>query len=181
MMFKAFITLLFCLTAQSAFAEVLTCRSTDSSYNCLVCNCFFETSSESLQGKVAVAKTVLSRVASKEFPNTVCGVVFQRSQFSWTNDSNPNFFDARKPEDIKVLKDCRDASDTAMNEGANGLLYFYNPRKVTPAWASRMKKCGRVENHAFMVPNNKTCPRYLGGNSSISTPQKKSSAGGVVR
>lgn len=180
-MAKAFISLLFCLTAQSAFAEVLTCRSTDSSYNCLVCNCFFETRGESLQGKVAVAKTVLSRVDSKEFPNTVCGVIYQRSQFSWANPKETKKYNATTPTDRQTLKDCRDASDTAINEGANGLLYFYNPRKVTPAWSRRMQSCGRVGEHLFMVPRNETCPRYLGSNPSRSTPQKKSSGGGVVR
>jgi N-acetylmuramoyl-L-alanine amidase len=42
-----------------------------------------EAKGESLEGQIAVANVVLNRVKSNKFPNTVCGVVKQRGQFSW--------------------------------------------------------------------------------------------------
>jgi N-acetylmuramoyl-L-alanine amidase len=36
-----------------------------------------------LEGQIAVANVVMNRVRSGKFPDTVCGVVKQRGQFSW--------------------------------------------------------------------------------------------------
>lgn len=172
-----FITLLLSLAAQSAFSQTMTCSPNSSSYDCLVCNCYHETRGENLEGKIAVAKTVLSRAQSNAFPDSVCRVVYQPSQFSWTFDSYGNNINAREPGDRQALRDCRAASDTAIDEGANGLLYFYNPRKVTPSWARRMTSCGRVGNHVFSVPRGDTCPRQLGASPRPAAPQRPSGGG----
>ena len=42
---------------------------------CLAQNIYFEARSEPLEGKLAVAHVVMNRVASRYFPDTVCGVV----------------------------------------------------------------------------------------------------------
>ena len=165
----------------NAATETINCTSRQSSYNCLLCNCYFETRGEPLVGKIAVAKTVLSRMDSNEFPDTACGVVFQPSQFSWTNDSYRNTVKVSKPEDQAALQQCRDAANTALDEGPNGLLYFYNPRKVTPSWARKMRNCGRAGEHVFMVPKSETCPRNLGANPPNTVAPKKSSGGGTAR
>lgn len=179
-MIKIFITLIAFLVSQDVIAETMSCRRNSSSYDCLVCNCYHETRGESLEGKIAVAKTVLSRARSNDFPDSVCGVVYQPSQFSWTFDSNSNDINAREPGDRQALRDCRSASDTAIDEGANGLLYFYNPRKVTPAWARRMTSCGRVGNHVFSVARGSSCPRQLGSSGRSASPQRPS-GGGTAR
>ena len=177
---KILISLILALVGQSVMAETLACTQRQSSYNCLVCNCFFETRGEPKAGLIAVAKTVLSRVASDEFPDSICSVVFQPSQFSWVSDSNSNTISVQKPEDVLELNQCKEAANIAMDEGANGLLYFYNPRKASPKWAYRMSNCGRAGEHVFMVPRGKTCPRNLGANPPR-TQQRKSSTGGVSR
>lgn len=51
---------------------------------CLADNIFHESRGEPISGQVLVAKTVLNRVDSKGWPNDVCAVVYQPSQFSWT-------------------------------------------------------------------------------------------------
>jgi len=178
---KILISLIVAFVGQSVLAETLACTQRQSSFNCLVCNCFYETRGEPKVGKIAVAKTVLSRVASDEFPDSICAVVFQPSQFSWVSDSNTNTINVKKPEDILALKECKEASNIAMDEGANGLLYFYNPRKASPAWARRMTNCGRAGEHVFMVPRGTTCPRNLGGNTPANPQQRRSSTGGATR
>jgi spore germination cell wall hydrolase CwlJ-like protein len=60
---------------------------------CLALNMFFEARNESLIGQVMVAEVTLNRVANARFPDTVCEVVWQDRQFSWTHDGktdNPN-------------------------------------------------------------------------------------------
>ncbi len=175
---KILITLFLSLATQTAFAETMSCKPNSSSYNCLVCNCYHETRGEPKVGMIAVAKTVLSRAQSDEFPDTVCGVVYQPSQFSWTADSYSNNINAKEPKDIQALQDCKAAADTAIDEGANGLLYFYNPRKVTPGWSRRVTSCGRAGNHVFSVSRGDTCPRHLGAAANTGTQQQKKSSGG---
>jgi len=53
--------------------------SLDAEMQCLAGTVYFESKGESLQGQLAVARVVLARVASSRFPNSICGVVFQRS------------------------------------------------------------------------------------------------------
>lgn len=43
---------------------------------------FFEANRSSREGMIAVGTVVMNRVASPEFPNTVCGVVTQKNQFA---------------------------------------------------------------------------------------------------
>ena len=47
-------------------------------------NIYFEAGNQSLSGKEAVALVTLNRMRASNYPDTVCGVVYQRKQFSWT-------------------------------------------------------------------------------------------------
>jgi N-acetylmuramoyl-L-alanine amidase len=57
---------------------------------CMALNIFFEARSEPIQGQIAVAEVTLNRVASDDYPNTICEVVLQENsqgcQFSWWCD-----------------------------------------------------------------------------------------------
>ncbi|MGE5084670.1 MAG: cell wall hydrolase [Bacillota bacterium] len=143
-------------------ASPISCNSRQSSYDCLLCNCYHETRGESVNGKVAVAKVVLSRVESDIYPNGICKVVYQHSQFSWTNDRINNNINATNSEDIASLDDCKSAINTALHEGANGVLYYYNPNAAQPRWARSFTLCGRIENHVFLTPKGTKCPKKLG-------------------
>jgi len=50
---------------------------------CLAGAIYFESKSESLQGQLAVGHVIANRAHSGRFPSSYCGVVFQRSQFSF--------------------------------------------------------------------------------------------------
>jgi N-acetylmuramoyl-L-alanine amidase len=50
---------------------------------CLSSVIHHEAKGEQLEGQIAVANVVMNRVKSGKFPDTVCGVVKQRGQFSW--------------------------------------------------------------------------------------------------
>ncbi len=161
-MYQAFLALFFLFLNQNAVAETMSCNSKQSAFQCLVCNCYHESRGEPKEGKIAVAKTVLSRVESNSYPKTACKVVYQPWQFSWTNDRRSNNISTRNQIDRNSLRECREVADQALDEGPNGLLYFYNPRVVTPAWARRVKACGKVGHHLFLVAKGETCPKRLG-------------------
>lgn len=146
------------VSAQTTIKQ--SCNRNQSSMDCMVCNCYHESRGEIYNGKVAVNKVVLSRVKSKSYPNTVCGVIYQRSQFSWTADRIPNNISIppRRSGDQRAFRDCQKASAVALSEGANGVLNFYNPKKASPRWARSMKICGNIGNHRFLTPRWSTCP-----------------------
>lgn len=55
---------------------------------CLAQNLFFEAHNEPVEGLQAVAATVFNRMALQGYPSTVCGVVYQKYQYSWTLDTS---------------------------------------------------------------------------------------------
>lgn len=73
-------------------------------------------------GKLLVMQVVMNRVKSKEFPNTVEGVIFQKKQFSPISDGR---WDRVKP-DKGTLKLATELSRT--KDYSNGALYFCEPQ-----------------------------------------------------
>ena len=54
---------------------------------CAAQNIYFESRGEPDIGQVAVALVVLNRVNDRRWPSTICDVVWQDKQFSWTHRS----------------------------------------------------------------------------------------------
>ncbi|WP_255471077.1 cell wall hydrolase [Paracoccus sp. M683] len=57
-------------------------RSSRNDLACMERAIFFEANRSSRTGMVAVGNVVMNRVASDDFPDTVCGVVGQKNQFA---------------------------------------------------------------------------------------------------
>jgi len=51
---------------------------------CLAMNIYHEGRGESARGQAAIAAVTMNRLRSPRYPNSVCQVVWQRKQFSWT-------------------------------------------------------------------------------------------------
>ncbi|ATW02997.1 cell wall hydrolase [Sphingorhabdus sp. YGSMI21] len=118
----------------------------DEEMHCLAGTVYFESKSESLKGQLAVARVVLARVASPRFPDTICGVVYQRSQFSFVRGG-------KMPRINKGHRQWRNAvaiAKIAMNDGwessVEGALFFH-ARYVSPGW--RLKRLATIDNHIF--------------------------------
>ncbi|NNC72074.1 MAG: cell wall hydrolase, partial [Sphingomonadaceae bacterium] len=54
----------------------------DDELHCLAKVILHESRGEPRSGQLAVAQVVMNRVESPRFPNSICGVIYQRSQFS---------------------------------------------------------------------------------------------------
>ena len=50
--------------------------------SCMERAMYFESNRSSRDGMIAVGSVVMNRVASRQYPNTVCGVVGQKNQFA---------------------------------------------------------------------------------------------------
>jgi spore germination cell wall hydrolase CwlJ-like protein len=118
----------------------------DEQMQCLAGTVYFESKGESLAGQLAVARVVMARAASPRFPNSLCGVVYQRKQFSFIRNG-------KMPRIDKGHRHWRNAvaiSKIAVNDGWNspveGALFFH-ARYVSPGW--RLKRMATIDNHIF--------------------------------
>src|SRR5690606_8644563 len=57
-----------------------------SEMRCLAGAIYFEARGEPLEGQLAVAQVIVNRAESPRFPDDYCGVVTQRSQFSFVRN-----------------------------------------------------------------------------------------------
>lgn len=106
---------------------------------CLATNVYREARGEPFIGQVAVAKVTLNRVKNKQFPNTICKVVYQRKQFSWTS----------KYKNVVYSMESLEASLAALRSKSNFSATHYHNTKVSPKWG--LKLLGRIGNHIFYV------------------------------
>ncbi|MDR7124054.1 cell wall hydrolase [Pseudotabrizicola sp. 4114] len=123
----------------------------DAQWQCLQKALYFEARGESLKGQFAVAEVILNRVESREYPNSVCGVVQQGGgggcQFSYVCDGNSD-----------VMRD-REAADKAgriaaimLNGAPRGLTAgatHFHTRAVNPRWAHRFPRTAAIGAHLF--------------------------------
>lgn len=122
---------------------------------CLVKNIYFEANSEPRKGQVAVALVALNRVASENYPDTICGVVTEDRgpkkhdcQFSWYCDGNSD----EVPEN--AAKDLIGVAITAIrkhtDDNLKGATHYYAHQLVRPAWASKITKIAQIGGHTFL-------------------------------
>lgn len=122
---------------------------------CLAMNIYHEARSETYDGQLAVATVTMNRVEGDNFPETVCGVVWQGSkkgcQFSWTCDG--------KSDRIRNQSAYSKAIEMAENVLLNGLrsykisrdVYHYHADYVDPKWEERWnaEMIAQVDSHKF--------------------------------
>lgn len=118
---------------------------------CLAQAIYHEARGEPFEGQSNVALVVMHRVADPRWPDSVCEVVYQPAQFSFT----------AKPHPIREPTAFRDSlalaaviyMETTFPEydpGPDPILYFYNPRKVKPVWSGRLNVVEEVGQHVFL-------------------------------
>lgn len=114
--------------------------------SCLSEALYHEARGEGKKGQAAVAEVILNRVDSRRFPSTVCGVINQPSQFSYT-------IGGRKPIRNKAAYSrARAIAENAL-AGAprvltGGATYFHTPA-VRPAWSHRFQRTVQIGRHIF--------------------------------
>lgn len=114
---------------------------------CLAKNVYFEARGESQAGQIAVANVTMNRVKSKHFPNTVCDVVWESKQFSWTHDgkSDTPRDPAKYKEIYKLAAKVYNGKVTDITEGST----FYHADYVNPSWSQVMDQVTKIGTHIF--------------------------------
>lgn len=120
---------------------------------CLTQAVYYEAANEPLRGRRAVAQVVLNRMRHPDYPNTVCGVVYQGAerttgcQFSFTCDGSL----LRKPM-AGPWTEAQDVARAALAgyvEPSVGTATYYHADYVLPKWAFQLDKIEQVGRHIF--------------------------------
>ena len=112
---------------------------------CLVRNTYFESKGESDAGMLAVIHTTLNRVKDARFPSTICGVVYQKSQYSWVKH-NPKVKEKDQYERAKRL--AQEAVEGKHKDTSRGALYFNSLHKQPKGTVCTV----RIGGHSFYKP-----------------------------
>lgn len=134
----------------SSLSELVRIQDTDvelePEQHCLAGAVFFESKGESLAGQLAVARVVLERAKSGRFPSSVCGVVYQKSQFSFVRGNSMPHINKSKKSWKTAVAISQIAMDQSWESPVEGALFFH-ARRVSPGW--RLTRLGTVDNHIF--------------------------------
>jgi len=113
---------------------------------CLAGAIYFESKSESLKGQLAVGHVIANRAASGRFPKSYCGVVYQRSQFSFVRGgSMPRI--ARSGTQWKNAVAIAKIVDRQLAPTPVSKALFFHARRVSPGW--RLTRVATLGNHVF--------------------------------
>jgi spore germination cell wall hydrolase CwlJ-like protein len=119
----------------------------DPEHRCLAQAVYFESKGEPLEGQLAVAEVVLNRSTSGRFPTTICGVVRQKSQFSFVRGGRIPEAPQASPAWRKAVAIAQIAmQDLAESRGAEAM--FFHARYVSPGWRN-LRRVGAIGNHIF--------------------------------
>ncbi|MCZ0962153.1 cell wall hydrolase [Paracoccus benzoatiresistens] len=120
--------------------------------NCLAEAIYHEARGESRQGQAAVAEVILNRVDSRKFPSSVCGVVNQPSQFSYTIGGRKAI--GNKAAYLRARDIARRALSGAPRVLTGGATYFHTPA-VSPSWSRRFQRTVQIGRHIFYRPGGR--------------------------
>lgn len=143
------------ITSMSSDIVKLSARDMQKQIQCMSKNIYWEAANEPFEGKVAVAQVTLNRVASGKFPESVCGVVYQKNvlyekvvcQFSWFCEAN----NINKPIHPKLYQESEDVAKMVMLEGMRlpslKEAMYYHADYINPRW--NKEKITQIGHHIF--------------------------------
>jgi len=123
---------------------------------CLAEVMYYEARGEGMAGEKAVAEVVLQRAKSPDYPQTVCGVVYdgvqpnrRDCQFTFACDGT-----LRRPRDkatwqhVRVLAERIMTGDVKLSGITHNATAYHNV-DVAPSWAEGMLQTAQIGNHVF--------------------------------
>jgi spore germination cell wall hydrolase CwlJ-like protein len=122
-------------------------KYTKNDVECLTKNIYYEAGVEDHRGKFAVAHVTVNRLKTGYWGNSICKVVYAKSQFSWTLAKKLPRPDSQlwaESEEIarKVLAGHR-------VRGLTRSLYYHAIYIRAPRWVDTQHEAGQIGNHVF--------------------------------
>lgn len=131
-----------------------TCAKQDSTRHVMACNMYKEARGEGVIGMLAVGFVTINRTQHEKFPISVRGVVYQKSQFSWTlYKKGLKIYNKSEWEQALVV------SDFLLTLRKTEYLYrfldftkssmYYHTHQVKPVWRHNLEQTVSIGNHTF--------------------------------
>ena len=156
---RVLLLLLLAFGSERLLAETTLSPKQEKEMRCLALNIYFEARSEPIDGQLAVAFVTINRVQSRRFPNSVCGVVWQKRQFSWTHDGKSD-----RPREQRAWQRAQMIARFIFTkylalpekvrrtmDRTNGALHYYAPKLADPYWAKAKDITFAVGGHVFLA------------------------------
>lgn len=116
--------------------------------HCLAGAIYFESRGEPLTGQLAVAQVIINRSEDRRFPSSYCGVVFQRSQFSFVKGGSMPRIKRSSTAWKRAKAISKIAHEGHWDSAAQDSLYFH-AKYVKPRWSRTKKARATIDTHIF--------------------------------
>lgn len=131
--------------------------TSNNDYRCLLRVVWHEARGESFKGQLFVSKTILNRTRSERFPQSICKVVYQKYQFSFTHQIpiNKQYVRPKTELEKQTFRRVEFASFISIWADKLGVDFtnnseYYHTTKIKPNWEyNRLKRTETVGNHIF--------------------------------
>lgn len=135
-----------------ATAETRLNQFSEADIHCLQQNIYFEARNQSALGQRAVAWVTLNRMVDDRYPDTVCEVVWQSKQFSWTHDGKADRPAANEQAEWQqaefiarsVMRQWAFDQESPVQDADH-----YHADYVSPSWAAHGERLVKVDSHIF--------------------------------
>ena len=115
---------------------------------CLAGAVYFESRGEPLDGQLAVAQVIINRSEDRRWPASYCGVVHQRSQFSFVKNGRMPRINTGSSAWQRAKAIARIAHDGMWESKAGDAVYFH-AKYVRPSWSHRKTRTAQIDTHIF--------------------------------
>ena len=116
--------------------------------HCLAGAVYFEARGEPLEGQLAVAQVIVNRAEDRRFPSSYCGVVYQRSQFSFVKGGRMPKVRTGSAAWKRAEAIARIAHLGLWDSKAGDALFFH-ANYVRPRWSHRKVALATIDTHVF--------------------------------
>lgn len=131
--------------------------TSNNDYRCLLRAVWHEARGESFKGQLFVSKTILNRTRSERFPQSICKVVYQRYQFSFTHQipMNKQYVKPKTELEKQTFRQVEFSSFISILTDRLGIDFtdnskYYHATKIKPNWNyNKLERTEAVGNHVF--------------------------------
>jgi hypothetical protein len=128
-----------------------TCSNLNNDKMCMMCNCFYEASTETDLGMKLVNDVVRTRARHKDYPRNICQVVHEDDQFSWTRSrkKRTSTIPKNRNEQATYNKCKRNVLASLNDPKGSQFAVNYHATYVNPRWARGCPVLKREKAHIF--------------------------------
>jgi len=116
--------------------------------NCIATAVYFEARGEALEGQLAVARVIMNRAASGQYPSSWCSVVKQPAQFSFVRHGQFPTINTASAAWAKAQGVPRLAMSNVIPSLSDDVLW-YHADYVNPSWGHRLSMAQKIGAHIF--------------------------------